>query len=115
MSNFVYFFAFKDYVYHGGLQGPGAIGKLISRGAMGPSAGPENKLSTEEIRGYDAPFPDDMPELRAGVQVFPELVPTPPSDSTGRHQVFGSVLNTMLWNVFKAWDKPGTCLTLGTP
>ena len=81
----------------------------MSRAAQGPSAGPDGNLSAEDIRGYNAPFPDDMPELRAGAHVFPELVPTGPQDSTGRPQLEGGKLNRACWSVYKEWTKPGMC------
>lgn len=40
------------------------------------------RISREEQLAYVAPFPTD--EYKAGARAFPELVPTPDSDPTGR-------------------------------
>lgn len=42
----------------------------------------------------------------AGVFEFPELVPTPPHDPTGRPQPVGGDTNRALWSVFENWTKP---------
>ncbi|CAE8633483.1 unnamed protein product [Polarella glacialis] len=98
------FFAWKSFVHSGGLLAPGGIGKLFGRAARGPSCGPDHKLSAAEEAAYQAPFPDGS--YCAGVMAFPELVPTPPSDKTGRPQMLGGLENREAWTVFEAWSKP---------
>mmetsp|Transcript_15083 Transcript_15083/g.18282 ORF Transcript_15083/g.18282 Transcript_15083/m.18282 type:complete len:344 (+) Transcript_15083:1908-2939(+) len=98
------FYSWKDFVHNGGLNKPGAVGKLMSRSAKGPSCGPSGELSLDDIEGYQLPFPDDR--YLAGVKQFPELVPTPPDDPTGRAQPEGGEVNRAMWNVFEAWNKP---------
>lgn len=68
------------------------------------TGGPGFELDSEEERGYAAPFPSD--EYRAGARRFPELVPTPPSDPTGRPQPLEGENNAAAWRVFEAWQKP---------
>eukprot|EP00658_Telonema_sp_P-2_P011004 TRINITY_DN14187_c0_g1_i1.p1 TRINITY_DN14187_c0_g1~~TRINITY_DN14187_c0_g1_i1.p1 ORF type:complete len:337 (+),score=52.00 TRINITY_DN14187_c0_g1_i1:141-1151(+) len=97
------FYDWKQFVHRGGLAN-GNLGKLFSRAAKGPSCGPSGELSPDEIAAYQAPFPSD--ELAAGAFAFPELVPTPSTDPTGRPQSEGGELNKRLWAVFEQWDKP---------
>ena len=101
------FFDWKQFVYRGGLRGRNKIGQLFSRAALGPSC---VKMSEEEIAAYQAPFPTD--EFAAGAHVFPELVPTPPSDQTGRPQLEGGAANRALWAVFQNWTKPVSCIVV---
>mmetsp|Transcript_1397 Transcript_1397/g.2151 ORF Transcript_1397/g.2151 Transcript_1397/m.2151 type:complete len:296 (+) Transcript_1397:178-1065(+) len=98
------FYNWKNFVRFGGLKGPGKIGKMMSRAARGPSCGPDGNLSKEDIEGYQAPFPND--EYLAGANIFPELVPTPPDDATGRPQPEGGEVNRAMWNVYENWTKP---------
>lgn len=93
------FFGWKDFVHRGGLKGGMAIGKLLAR-----AVGPNVTLTEEEMSAYQAPFPSER--YLAGVQSFPELVPTPPSDPTGRPQPIGGEENRALWRVFEQWHKP---------
>ncbi len=54
-------------------------------------------LSEEEIRAYDAPFPDDG--YMAGARQFPSLVPIMPDDPA-------IPANRAAWQVFENWQKP---------
>ena len=68
-----------------------AIGDLLGR-----SAKPSGRIpSPAELDAYNAPFPGE--EYKAGVIAFPELVPTPPSDPTGRPQSIGGEENKKAW------------------
>jgi len=98
------FYAWKDFVHSGGLKGPNKVGKLLRRAARGPSCGPSGKISKEEEASYQAPFPHES--YLAGVIQYPELVPTPPHDPTGRPQPIGGDTNRALWPVFENWTKP---------
>ena len=62
------------------------------------------KLSKDEMDAYQAPFPDE--QHMAGVYMFPELVPTPSHDPTGRSQSEGGEANRAAWGVFMQWNKP---------
>lgn len=59
------------------------------------------RLDAEELRAYDAPFPD--PRYEAGARAFPRLVPISPRDPAVPD-------NRRAWNVLERWEKP--CLTL---
>ena len=62
-------------------------------------------ISAEERLAYIAPFPSD--EYRAGARRFPELVPTSPSDPTGRPQPLGGEENRRAWTeCFDVFQKP---------
>jgi len=77
-----------------------SVGRFIAGGAKGPLGG----LDLEEETGYSAPFPSD--EYKAGARRFPELVPTPPTDPTGRPQPAEGENNAAAWCVFQSWTKP---------
>jgi haloalkane dehalogenase len=82
------------------LQRP--VGEMLQRGGTaGPTFG---SIDAEEKAGYSAPFPSD--EYKAGARRFPELVPTPPDDPTGRPQPAEGENNKAAWAVFAAWEKP---------
>jgi len=98
------FYSWKQFVKGGGLDGPGKIGKMLGRAARGPSCGPSKALSPQEEAAYEAPFPDTT--YKAGARAFPELVPTPESDPTGRPQGAGIEVNRAMWRVFEGWTKP---------
>ena len=98
------FYSWKDYAYHGGLKGENKVGQMMGRAAQGPACGPDGKLTAEEMAAYQAPFPDDT--FMAEAHVFPELVPTPASDPTGRPQPVGGDANRALWSVYEQWAKP---------
>ena len=54
--------------------------------------------SSEILRGYRAPFPND--DYTAGAKIFPMLVPTTPDDPESEN-------NREAWkNVFTKWNKP---------
>ena len=97
------FYDWKAFSYDKKLLKPGQIGKLLGRGASGPSA-EGGKLSQDEMNAYQAPFPDER--YMAGVLSFPELVPTPPHDPTGRPQSEGCEQNRAAWEVYMQWNKP---------
>ncbi len=59
--------------------------------------GTRRKLSNDERRAYDAPFPSSA--YKAGARAFPALVPTEPDDPA-------APANREAWKVLEAWDKP---------
>ena len=89
---------------HDGFIAHGKLGFLLKKGSKGPSHGAAHEITEEEAAAYDLPFPTE--EHLAAVHVFPELVPTPPDDETGRHQPVGGEANRALWAVFEKWTKP---------
>ena len=64
-----------------GLDGVG-VGLFIFRMFSTVMGSPVRQISEKEVYGYDAPFPNDS--FKAGARRFPEIVPTPDSDPTGR-------------------------------
>ncbi|MEM6772132.1 MAG: alpha/beta fold hydrolase, partial [Bacteroidota bacterium] len=54
-------------------------------------------LSAQEIAAYDAPFPDES--YKAGVRIFPELVPTSHDDPA-------APANRQAWAVLRQLDTP---------
>lgn len=103
--------AFYDWKAHshetGGLGAPGAVGRMLRRGGRGPSAGPDGEISEAEADAYQAPFPDA--NYLAGIRAWAELVPTPPTDPTGRPQPVGGAENLAAWRVFGEWRRPVLC------
>ena len=89
------FYAWKEWVHTGKLAGPVAIGDMLSR-ATGSAA----KMPDAVKRAYDCPFPTD--EYKAGVRRFPELVPTPSTDGTGRPQAAEAAENAAAWRTLAA-------------
>ena len=79
---------------------PGAI--LAAKG-VGPS---NPSMSEAEVAAYNAPYPDPRALYSAGARMFPELIPTPPSDPTGRPQPHGGEENAAAWAAYKQWRKP---------
>ncbi|MBO0937990.1 haloalkane dehalogenase [Fibrella sp. HMF5335] len=76
------------------------IGQLISMGCT-------NKLPTNVIAAYDAPFPDET--YKTAARVFPKLVPTSPNDPAAS-------ANRAAWQVLMRWQKPVlTCFSDGDP
>ncbi len=67
-----------------------AVGSLVA-------AGCSSEVVPEVIGAYDAPFPDET--FKAGVRMFPVLVPVAPDDPA-------SQANRDAWKVLEAWDKP---------
>lgn len=59
--------------------------------------GTRRKLTAEERRAYEAPFPSRA--SKAGARAFPALVPTSPDDPA-------SPANRKAWEVLKRWRKP---------
>jgi len=55
------------------------------------------KLSPDERRAYDAPFPNR--KYKAGARAFPKLVPVTPNDPA-------SEANRAAWKVLEKWEKP---------
>jgi len=76
------------------------VGKFMIMG----TSGPDGSIDEEEQYAYSAPFPSD--EFKAAARRFPELVPTPDSDPTGRPQSCEGENNAAAWEVFKSWHKP---------
>lgn len=61
------------------------------------SAGCRRKLSADERRAYDAPFPSA--KFKAGARAFPRLVPVSPDNPA-------TPANRRAWEVLEKWDKP---------
>lgn len=59
--------------------------------------GSARRLDAEELRAYDAPFPDDR--YKAGARAFPRLVPISPRDPA-------VPANERAWAVLERWEKP---------
>ncbi len=57
----------------------------------------QRTLDAEELRAYDAPFPDES--YKAGARAFPLLVPITPRDPA-------IAPNRKAWEVFERWEKP---------
>ena len=66
------------------------IAKIVNSGCF-------RKLSVDEKRAYDAPFPDRR--FVAGARAFPRLVPVQPNDPA-------SEANRAAWAVLSQWQKP---------
>jgi haloalkane dehalogenase len=65
------------------------------------------KLSKDERRAYDAPFPSA--KYKAGSRAFPPLVPIDPNNPA-------SEANRAAWKVLEQWHKPFlTCFSNGDP
>ena len=69
-------------------------GRLVDLGTV-------KKLSAAVRAGYDAPFPDRR--YQAGARIFPQLVPTSPSDPA-------VPANRAAWEVLRNWHKPVLCV-----
>lgn len=59
--------------------------------------GTARELDADELRAYDAPFPDDR--FKAGARAFPLLVPITPGDPA-------VPANQRAWEVLERWQKP---------
>ena len=59
--------------------------------------GTGRELDAEELRAYDAPFPDDR--FKAGARAFPLLVPITPGDPA-------VPANQRAWQILERWEKP---------
>jgi haloalkane dehalogenase len=66
------------------------VGRLIQVGSA-------RRLDDEELRAYEAPFPDDR--YKAGARAFPLLVPVTPRDPA-------VPANRRAWAVLERWEKP---------
>jgi len=60
-------------------------------------AGTARTLDAEELRAYDAPFPEER--HKAGARAFPRLVPLSPQDPA-------VPANRRAWEVLERWEKP---------
>lgn len=69
------------------------IGNIVSGGCS-------QRLSTEIVAAYDAPFPDET--YKEGARQFPKLVPTSPDDPA--HDA-----NVAAWAVLANFEKPFLC------
>lgn len=69
--------------------------------------GTRRRLTAEELRAYDAPFPDRR--FKAGARAFPALVPMGPKDPA-------AAANGRAWRVLERWTKPFlTVFSTGDP
>ncbi|MGE4608791.1 MAG: haloalkane dehalogenase [Myxococcota bacterium] len=59
--------------------------------------GTKRTLDADELRAYEAPFPDKR--YKAGARVFPLLVPISPRDPALER-------NSAAWRVYERWEKP---------
>lgn len=59
------------------------------------------KLTNDELYSFDAPYPNSL--YKAGVHVFPSLVPTPDNPNYSNKEYYA---NIQAWNVLKKWNKP---------
>ncbi len=59
--------------------------------------GTKHTLDADELRAYDAPFPDES--YKAGARAFPLLVPISPRDPALER-------NHAAWRVYERWEKP---------
>ena len=70
-------------------------------------AGSARTLDAEELRAYEAPFPDER--HKAGARIFPQLVPMTRRDPAVPR-------NRAAWQVFERWEKPFlTAFSSGDP
>lgn len=69
--------------------------------------GCRKRLSRDEVKAYDAPFPTRR--FQAGARAFPALVPVQPNDPA-------TAANRAAWKVLEQWEKPFlTTFTNGDP
>ncbi len=66
------------------------IGKIVNSGTL-------KSLSKDEVRAYNAPFPNAS--FKAGARAFPRLVPTTPDNPA-------SPANRAAWEILSKWNKP---------
>lgn len=66
------------------------IARIINSGSF-------KKLSKDEMRAYDAPFPSA--KYKAGTRAFPALVPTSPDNPA-------TEANKAAWKILEQWEKP---------
>lgn len=67
-------------------------GQIMAQKAVGPS---NPVMDDAERAAYDAPYPED--KYKAGARMFPELVPTPSTDPTGRPAMREAENNAAAW------------------
>ena len=60
-------------------------------------SGSQRRLDAEEMRAYQAPFPDER--YKAGARAFPLLIPIKPRDPE-------ILRNRRAWEVLERWEKP---------
>jgi haloalkane dehalogenase len=103
------FYSWKTFAFRTGLKddiwmeerGGRWPGQIMAQKAVGPS---NPKMDLAERAAYDAPYPDDT--YKAGARMLPELVPTPPTDPTGRPMMVEAENNAAAWSVFQKFTKP---------
>ena len=66
------------------------VGRVVQGGTA-------SELSSDVIKGYNAPFPDES--YKAGPRIMPSLVPTTKTDPETK-------ANKAAWGVFYKWEKP---------
>eukprot|EP00937_MAST-01D_sp_MAST-1D-sp2_P002042 g2042.t1 len=96
------FYMWKDWVFKEHLAGPHTIGNMLGR-----ATGSVRPMPDAVKRAYDCPFPTE--EHKAGVRRFPELVPTPNTDSTGRPQNVEAAENVAAWGTLSSSALPMLC------
>jgi len=103
------FYSWKTFAFRTGLKddiwmkerGARWPGQIMVQKAVGPS---NPRMDPAERDAYDAPYPDDT--YKAGARMFPELVPTPATDPTGRPMMAEAENNAAAWAVFQKFTKP---------
>jgi len=103
------FYSWKTFAFRTGLKddiwmeerGGRGPGQIMAQNAVGPG---NPKMDLAERAAYDAPYPDDT--YKAGARMLPELVPTPPTDPTGRPMTVEAENNAAAWGVFQKFTKP---------
>ena len=106
------FYSWKTFAFRTGLKdsvwmderGGRWPGQIMVQKAVGPS---NPIMADAERAAYNAPYPNDS--FKAGARMFPELVPTPPSDPTGRPAFAEAENNAAAWGVFQTFTKPVMC------
>lgn len=66
------------------------VGSIIQKGTV-------RELNAEEIKAYNAPFPNET--YQAGALVFPLLVPTTPDNPSAQY-------NRDAWEILSSFDRP---------
>ena len=103
------FYTWKTFAFRTGLKdkiwnkerGGRWPSQILKQKGIGPS---NPKMDSKESEAYDAPYPTET--SKAGARIFPELVPTPSNDPTGRPNFKEAENNVAAWSVFQKFTKP---------